>query len=51
MADLLCLDDLDLFATEIDDPIGELEQDLYHRLIELPGTNPDDVNRGLGLEP
>lgn len=48
--DVLCLDDLDAFGTELDDPLAELLQDDYHRLIEAPGSNPDDPNRGLGLE-
>ncbi len=48
--DLLCVDDLDQFGGELDDPIAELAQDNYHRLIEAPGSNPDDPNRGLGLE-
>ncbi len=50
MADALCLDDLDLFGGEIDDPLQELAQDLYHRLIEAPGSNLDDPARGFGLE-
>lgn len=49
MTDLLCLDDVDLYATELDDPIAELEQDLYHRLLEDPGENLDDPDRGCGL--
>ncbi len=48
--DALCLDDLDLFGGEIDDPLEELGQDLYHRLIEAPGSNIDDPARGYGLE-
>lgn len=50
MVDALCLDDLDLFGTEIDDPLEELYQDLYHRLIEPPGSNLDDPDRGFGIE-
>ena len=48
--DLLCFEDVDLFATELVDPIGELEQDVFHMLLEKPGSNPDDVARGAGLE-
>lgn len=48
--DALCFEDLDLFGTELDDPLLELEQDLFHRLIEAPGSNLDDLDRGLGLE-
>ena len=47
--DLICFDDVDLNAAEMNDPIAELEQDFYHRLIEAPGSNPDDPDRGLGL--
>lgn len=50
MTDALCLDDLDLFGGEIDDPLEELAQDLYHRLIEAPGSNLDDPDRGYGFE-
>lgn len=48
--DGLCLDDIDLFGAELDDPLAELAQDLYHRLIEAPGSNLDDPARGYGLE-
>lgn len=41
--------DLDLFGRETDDELLVLEQDLFHRLVELYGSNPDDVNRGVGL--
>lgn len=50
MVDALCLDDMDLFGGEIDDPLEELAQDLYHRIIEEPGSNLDDPARGFGLE-
>lgn len=50
MVDALCLDDLDLFGGEIDDPLEELAQDLYHRIIEAPGSNLDDPARGFGIE-
>ena len=49
MADALCIDDLDLFGTELNDPLQELAQDLYHRIIEAPGSNLDDPARGYGL--
>lgn len=49
MVDGLAYDDLDLFGRELDDPEAELEQDLWHRLIEPKGSNPDDINRGIGL--
>lgn len=49
MVDGLAFDDVDLFGGELDDPLAELEQDLWHRLIEPPGSNPDDLDRGVGL--
>jgi hypothetical protein len=45
----LCLDDLDMFGGELDDPLEELAQDLYHRIVEAPGSNLDDPARGYGL--
>jgi hypothetical protein len=48
--DALCYDDLDAFGRELDDPLEELRQDLYHRIIEDPGSNIDDPARGFGLE-
>jgi hypothetical protein len=50
MVDALCLDDLDANGGELDDPLAELYQDLYHRLIEAPGSNLDDPSRGYGIE-
>lgn len=47
--DLVCLDDIDDFASETDDELVQLEQDLYHRLLEDYGSNPDDEDRGVGL--
>lgn len=49
MRDLVCEKDLDLFGRETDDPLEILSQDLYHRLIELYGSNPDDTDRGVGI--
>lgn len=52
--ELLCIDDVDPYARECTDPLQELEQDLYHRLLEPPDTNLDAIlageQRGLGLE-
>ena len=48
--DLVCFDDLDHFAAETTTAMEELAQDLYHRLIEQPGSNIDDPDRGLGIE-
>ncbi len=50
MTDLRAVDDLDPYASETSDPLEELAQDLYHRLIEPPESNLDDPDRGLGLE-
>jgi hypothetical protein len=47
--DALCFDDITEFGDEIDDPVEELIQDLYHRLIEEPGSNLDDLDRGYGI--
>jgi hypothetical protein len=47
--DLVCLDDLDEFASETDDELEQLAQDIEHRLLEDYGSNPDDEDRGVGL--
>jgi hypothetical protein len=49
MTDGLALLDLDLYGREINDPLQELYQDLVHRLFESPGSNPADLDRGVGL--
>jgi hypothetical protein len=49
MADVKCLDDLDIFGGELADDLLELQQDNYHRLITPPGMNLDDPDFGLGL--
>lgn len=48
--DILCLDDLDEFGTELGDDLASLEQDNYHRLITPPGRNIDDPDFGLGID-
>jgi len=50
MPELRCYEDMDPFAAETADALEDLAQDLYHRLIEPPGSNLDDPNRGLGIE-
>lgn len=50
MPDLTCLDDLDSYMAENASPFDDYLQDCYHRLLEAPGSNPDDPNRGLGLD-
>jgi len=47
--ELVCRDDLDELASELDDELEELAQDLEHRLFEDYGSNPDDEDRGAGL--
>lgn len=47
--DLVCDDDLDLFAQETTSDLQNLEQDVAHVLIETLGSNLDDPNRGVGL--
>lgn len=47
--DLVCLEDLDEFASETDDELEQFEQDVLHRLLEDYGSNPDDEDRGVGL--
>jgi len=48
--ELRCFDDLDLFATETASDLEVLEQDVFHILIETPGSNLDAPNRGIGIE-
>lgn len=48
--DLVCLDDVDLFASETTSDLQSLQQDVYHILLETPGSNIDDTNRGIGVE-
>lgn len=48
--DLRCLDDMSLFADECANELEELEQDVYHVLIQESGSNLDDPTRGLGLD-
>lgn len=48
--DLLCWDDVDEFGTEIDDPLLELQQDVFHMLLESFGSNPDAPSRGVGVQ-
>lgn len=48
--DLRCTDDLDLFAEETASDLETLEQDVYHVLIELLGSNLDDLSRGIGVD-
>lgn len=47
--DLVCVDDVDLFARETTSDLETLVQDVYHTLIELPGSNLDVPTRGIGI--
>lgn len=47
--DLICDLDLDQFGAETTSDLQSLIQDVTHLLIELPGTNPDDPKRGIGV--
>jgi hypothetical protein len=49
MVDGLGLLDMDPYGREIDDPLAELYQDLVHRLLETPGSNVADEDRGVGI--
>lgn len=49
-ADLVDVDDLDPFGGETTSDLQSLQQDVRHVLIELPGSNPDDPTRGVGIE-
>lgn len=49
MGDARCEEDLDEYGRELSDPIAELDQDLFHRLLEAEGENIDDEDRGCGL--
>ncbi len=48
--DLVCELDLDPFARETTSDLQNLIQDVLHVLRELPGSNPDDPTRGVGVE-
>lgn len=47
--DLVCDDDVDPNAAETTSDLQTLEQDIYHILLEDPGSNPDDPDRGVGV--
>jgi hypothetical protein len=48
--DLVCRTDLDPYGSETQSDLETLTQDVLHLLLERPGTNPDDVDRGVGIE-
>ncbi len=49
-ADLVCELDCDPFMAETTSDLQNLIQDVLHVLKELPGTNPDDPEAGVGVE-
>ncbi len=50
MGELDCYYDLNEWDAELEDPLEELEQDVYHMLIESYGSNLDAPDRGIGIE-
>jgi hypothetical protein len=50
ISDLLCETDLDPNGGETTSDLQTLAQDILHILIEAPGSNPDDPDRGVGCE-
>lgn len=48
--DLVCVDDVDPFAAETTSDLQTLEQDVYHLLIQEPGSNLDALDLGIGIE-
>lgn len=48
-ADLVLDNDLDPFAAETTSDLQNLIQDVGHILVETLGSNPDDINRGVGI--
>ena len=48
--DIVCLDDMDPFAGETTSDLQNLAQDVLHVLMEMPGSNPDDPSRGVGVD-
>jgi hypothetical protein len=50
VSDLVCEFDLDPLGGETTSDLQSLGQDILHILLEAPGTNPDDPDRGIGVE-
>jgi hypothetical protein len=49
VTDLVCVLDVDLFARETTDKLAILVQDVFHMLIEKPGSNLDVPDRGIDV--
>ena len=47
--DLVCTDDVDPMATETTSDLQNLEQDVFHVLLEALGSNLDDLTRGVNV--
>jgi hypothetical protein len=50
VSDLVCVLDLDPNGNETTSDLQSLEQDVLHILIELFASNPDDPDRGVGID-
>lgn len=48
--DWVCDSDVDPLGAETTSDLANLIQDVTHLLLELPGTNPDDPKRGIGID-
>lgn len=48
--DLVCVLDLDANGNETKSDLETLEQDVLHVLLETIGSNPDDPDRGVGID-
>ena len=48
--DAVCVLDLDAYGTETTSDLQTLVQDVYHILIETPGSNIDAPTRGVGVK-
>ena len=48
--DLVGLDDVDSFMSETTSDLQTLLQDVYHILIQLLGSNLDDMTKGCGID-
>lgn len=49
-ADLVCVDDVDPNALETGSDLENLEQDVYHIVLEELASNVDDPDRGVGVQ-
>jgi len=50
LTDAVCYDDLDPYGNETTSDAQALSQDVYHILLEVYGSNLDDLARGIGVE-